>query len=189
MASLKTIKNKYSLLTMRERFSLFQQAQYRNDQKEIDAVISESPQRILTAPDFCEMPEKIFRQDTVNLLSRLNYCHTFEYFIDAAVKTKDKKESELFSKANRLSAYLYIIETDAWQTVCDEIGLDANDFRELTSVMCLPVKMMNAKDKFIRDCAFDEDEASRFLRQIDKKSIEVVTIEEKERFYLNNVYF
>ncbi len=187
MASLKTIKNKYSLLTMRERFSLFQQAQYRNDQKEIDAVISESPQRILTAPDFCEMPEKIYRQDTVNLLSRLNHCHTFEYFIDAAVKTEDKKESQLFSEASRLSAYLYTIETDAWQIVCDELGLNANDFRELTSAMCLPVKMMNAKDKFIRDCAFNEDEAGKFFKELANNVCGVIKLEEKLMFYRENI--
>ncbi len=99
MASLKTIKNSYGLLSMRERFSLYQQAVYRRDENEMSKIIAESPQRNLTAPDFCELPEKVYRQDTVNLLLRLNHCHNFEYFIKASVKTKNKKESDTYSQA------------------------------------------------------------------------------------------
>ncbi len=81
MASLKTIRNNYGLLTMQERFALFQRALYCQDENEIRRIIAESPQRNLSAPDFCELPEKVYRQDTVNLLSRLNYCSLFDYFI------------------------------------------------------------------------------------------------------------
>lgn len=45
MASLKTIKNNYSLLTVKERFSLFQQAVYNQDENEMSKIIAESPQR------------------------------------------------------------------------------------------------------------------------------------------------
>lgn len=175
---------------MQERFSLFQQARYNNDQNEIDLIIAESPKRHLTAPDFCEMPERVYRQDTVNLLSRLNHCRYFEYFIDAAANTKDKKVSEIFSQAVRLSAYLYTIETDAWQVICKELGLDANDFREISALICFPVEMMNRKDKFIRDCAFDEDEASKFLNKLlDKPNVsyKIITIKEKIKFYRENI--
>lgn len=65
MASIKTIKNNYGLLTIRERFALFKQAVYNRDENEMSKIIAESPQRHLTAPDFCEMPEKIYRQDTL----------------------------------------------------------------------------------------------------------------------------
>lgn len=190
MASIKTIENNYGLLTMQERFSLFQQAVYNRDENEMSKIIAESPKRHLTAPDFCEMPEKIYRQDTLNLLLRLNHCKTFEYFIDSAVKTKDKKESNTFSQAVSMSAYLYTIETDAWNILCDELGLDASFFREVTSVICLPVKMMNIKDKFIRDCAFAEDEASKFLNELfgkPKVSYKVTTLEEKIKFYRENI--
>ncbi len=190
MASIKTIKNNYGLLTIQERFSLFQQAVYNRDENEMSKIIAESPQRHLTAPDFCEMPERVYRQDTVNLLSRLNHCHTFGYFIDAAVKTKNKKECDTFSQAVSMSAYLYTIETDAWQIVCDELGLDARDFREITALMCLPVKMMNIKDKFIRDCAFAEDKASKFLNELCDEpgvSYKVITIKDKIKFYRENI--
>lgn len=187
MASINTIKNNYGLLTMQERFSLFQQAVYNRDENEMNKIIAESPQRHLTAPDFCGMPEKIYRQDTLNLLLRLNLCKTFEYFIYAAVKTKDKEESKIFSQSVRLSAYLYTIETDAWNSICEELGLDANNFREISALICLPVKLMNKKDKFIRDVAFDKDEANKFFKELTDEIYEVITIEEKIKFYRNNI--
>lgn len=121
---------------------------------------------------------------------RLNHYHTFKYFIDAAVKTKDKKESDTFNQAVSMSAYLYTIETDAWNILCEELGLDASSFRKMTSVICLPVKMMNIKDKFIRDCAFAEDEANKFLNELFGKpnvSYKVTTLEEKIKFYRENI--
>ena len=187
MASLKNIKNNYELLTMQERFSLFQQAVYRRDENEISRIIAESPKRRLTAPDFCEMPEKVLRQDIVNLLSRLNHCRHFEYFIDAAVNSKDQDQSEMFGQSVRLSAYLYTIETDAWRIVCDDLGLDANNFREISALVCFPVKIMNRKDKFIRDCAFDKHEADKFFKQLNDDNYRVITIEEKIRFYRENI--
>lgn len=191
MASLKTIKNNYGLLTMLERFALFQQAVYRQDETEIRRIKAESPQRSLSAPDFCELPEKVFRLDTVNLLSRLNHCFLFDYFIDAAVKTKDKKESETFNQAASLSAYLYTIETDAWRIVCDELGLNPTYFRELTATMCFPARTMEIKDKFIRDCAFSENEAQICFKQLSERFLDfahgVIPVEEKIKFYRENI--
>ena len=116
----------------------------------------------------------------------------FSYFIHAAVETEDRKKSDKFSNSVSLSAYLYTIETDAWQIVCDELGFDASCHRELAAELCFAVQKMEMKDKFIRDCAFNEDEADKFLRQLTKSfKINVVykvkTLEQQIEFYRESV--
>ena len=197
MASLKTIKNNYGLLTMQERFSLFQQACHRADENEINLIIAQSPRKDISAVDFFRLRDEIYRLDILNLLERLHHCRMFELSIREAANTKNKKESDRLNQFVSLNAYLYKTETDAWQIVCDELGFDANCIREATAKIYVAVEMMNVKDKFIRDCAFDENEANKFLKQFSNKvstkviteifTYEVFTLEEKIVFYRKNI--
>ncbi|MDQ4122563.1 MAG: hypothetical protein M3209_14085 [Acidobacteriota bacterium] len=108
-----------------------------------------------------------------------------------ALKVKDKKESETFNQAASFSAYLYTIETDAWQIVCDELGLEPAYFRRLSAAMCFPARSMEFKDKFLRDCAFTKEEAQMFYKPLSKRFLdfayEVILLEEKIKFYRENV--
>ncbi len=197
MASLKTIKNNYGLLTMQERFALFQQACHQTDENEINLIIAQSPRKDISAVDFFHLRDEVYRLDILNLLERLHHCRMFELSIRDAANTKNKKDSDRCNQFVSLNAYLYKTETDAWQFVCDELGFDANCFRETSAKICVSVEMMNVKDKFIRDCAFDENEANKFLKQFSNKAstkviteiftYEVFTLEEKIKFYRESI--
>lgn len=189
MATLKSIKNNYNLLTRQERFGLYQKASLRRDDGELSAIYKATPMRNFDVIDFYFLREEIYRIDTVNLLARLGHSAMFETFIRFAVDTDiDEKETDYLFNASSLSAYLYAIETDAWQIVCDELGFEVNWFRTLSSQISYAVEMMEIKDKFMRDCAFTENEARSFMK-INVKKLKVKgfddikTLDEQIRIY------
>lgn len=194
MASLKTIKNNYDVLTKAERFALYQQAIHRRDTSEMDAIISASPKKPYDVMDFFFLCDEIFRIDTLNLLQRLSHYTMIDFFMNAAVKTEDRKKSDSYGDSVGLSAYLYTIETDAWQIVCDELGFDANCHRELAAELCFAVQIMDMKDNFIRELAFDEDEANLFLKKSAKRLkqseiFEIKTLDYLVKFYRESVEY
>lgn len=189
MATIKTIKNKYELLTKQERFGLYQKASLRRDENELSAIYAATPMKTFNVIDFYFLREEIYRIDTVNLLSRLGHSAMFETFVRfAGEPNKDEKETDYLFNASSLSAYLYVIETDAWQIVCDELGFEVNWFRTLSSQISYAVETMEMKDEFMRECAFSEDEARAFIKiSVEKKKVkdfyDIKTLTEQIKFY------
>lgn len=189
MATIKTIKSKYDLLTKQERFGLYQKASLRRDDNELSAIYAATPMKTFSVIDFYFLREEIYRIDTVNLLSRLGHSAMFETFVRFADdQRKSEQESDYYLNASSLSAYLYVIETDAWQIVCDELGFEVNWFRTLSSQISFAVEMMEKKDELMRDCAFSEDEARAFMKTNVKKYKvknfhDIKTLDEQIRFY------
>lgn len=182
MASLKAIKNNYNLLTKQERFGLYQRACLRKDEPEIEAIISASPKKPYDVYDFNFLREEVFRIDTINLLQRLGHFSMFELFMSYANGDDKRAERHIYSAC--LSAYLYSIDTNAWQIVCDDLGFEVNWFRQIASEISFAVGMMEIKDEVIQEMAFSKDEAQKFMRDFHKEKSSVIkTIEEQIKFY------
>lgn len=189
MASLKSIKTNYNLLTKAERFGLYQKASLRKDESELAAIYNATPKKTYEVIDFYFLREEIFRIDAINLLQRLGHSNMYDWFMNfAATREDDEKESEYFCDSASLSAYLYVIETDAWQIVCDDLGFEADWFRKLSGEFSFAVQIMARKDDIMRHFAFDEDEASQFIKKSLKRlkinqTFEIKTLDEQIKFY------
>lgn len=169
MATIKSIKNNYELLDKRERFGLYQRASLRCDNDELGAIYSATPMKGYNVIDFYFLREEIYRIDTVNMLIRLGHKEMFETFIRFSADEEDKKRSDYFLQSAKMSAYLYVIETDAWTIVCEELGFEVNWFRSLAGQFCYAVEMMERQNSLLRGCAFSEDEARNFIKQGGKR--------------------
>lgn len=189
MATLKAIKNNYKLLTMRERFGLYQKALLRDDDNELAAIYSATPMKAMNVIDFYFLREEIFRLDTINLLQRLGYSEMFNMLVRfAGDRNSAKKESDKDFNSSSLSAYLYVIETDAWSIVCNELGFEVNFFRTMAKDLSFSVEMMEKKDGFMRDCAFTEKEAKKHYETVQKEQFGKATYDLKTIDGLTAIY-
>jgi hypothetical protein len=190
MATLKAIQNNYELLDKRERFGLYQKASLRRDDNELAAIHSATPMKGYNVIDFYFLREEIYRIDTVNLLVRLGHKEMFEMFLRFSEQEEDHKKGDYLIQAAKMSAYLYVIETDAWTIVCEELGLEVNWFRSLSSQISFAVEMMDKQDSLLRGCALSEDEARAFIKQSGKRLkvadfVKIKTLDEQIEFYRN----
>lgn len=182
MKNLKLIQNNYDQLSRRERFGLYQRASLRNDIAELNAIDAATPKRTFDVIDFYFLREEVYRMDTVNLLQRLGHFTMFEMFMNFAHRENESLEKYIDSA--RLSAYLYKIETNAWEIVCDEFGFEVNWFRKLSRDLSFAVEMMDAKDELMQEMAFSKDEAVEFMKDIwEIESFEVKTVRQLVKLY------
>ncbi len=182
MKNLKTIQNNYDQLSRRERFGLYQKASLRNDITELNAIEAATPKRTFDVIDFYFLREEVYRMDTVNLLQRLGHFTMFEFFMSYIHKDNENFEKHIDSA--RLSAYLYKIETNAWEIVCDELGFEVNWFRKLSRDLSFAIEMMDKKDELMQEMALSKDEAIEFMKDIwEVESFQVKTVEQLIKQY------
>jgi len=157
--NIKSIRKSYENLTMLERLSLADNAVFRNDESEINAIVAASPRKTFSQPDYLDLFENINRFRFCNLITRLSYVMQFDFFLRCGLA--DKKR---ISDDARLTAFLYVRATDSWKAVCDEFGLRPDYNQEICSLL-FSVEMLNRKDDFLRAFAFTESEAKAYIKK------------------------
>jgi hypothetical protein len=165
--NLKSIQRNYDLLSMRERFALLHAASIRQDENECSAIHAASPRLTYRVYDFHFYADKVFQLHNINLLERWNHQSTFEFFHDFEDLEDGKFEKYLNSAM--LSAYLYVIETDAWKAVGDEFGFDVVSFRERLAKESLAIRQLELYDSILRKFALTEDGARKVIAQNTSK--------------------
>lgn len=170
--NIKSIRRNYDELTMLERLSLLDNAVSRGDESEAKAVVAASPRKTFTEPDYADLFEKINNFRFFYLIIRLGYVMQFDFFLQCEFSDEERQTSDA-----RLAAYLYVRATDAWKGVCDELGLRL-DFEKEIAEHLFSIEMLNRKDEFLREFAFTEDEAQKFIKA--KAGIEKIQTLEDE---------
>lgn len=165
--NLKTIQKNYDLLSVRERFALFQSALCRLDGNEIVAILANSPHKSYRMPDIHFFIEAVFYLHSVNYFARLNHA---EVFI-TLVRLNDKDD-----ESYRMSAYLYVIETDAWSLVGEEFGVDVLAWRMRMAKDYMNINLLERRDSILREEAFNEDEARKYMSKFNVKPHEITTL-------------
>ncbi len=89
--NLKSIQKNYDLLSMRERFSIFDAARIRDDEREIEAVYAASPQKSYRVIDFYFFRQAVFALHKLNLIERLNQQAMVMCLLEAIEETESKK--------------------------------------------------------------------------------------------------
>lgn len=161
--NIKSIHKNYDLLSMRERFSIFDAARIRGDKREIEAVYAASPQKSYRVTDFYFFSQVVFMLHKVNLIERWNHQTTAEFFLNAE---GDGDKSEKYSDSMMLAAYLYVIETDAWALIGDEFGFDVQSYRERLAKESFAISQLEGWDAALRKVAFSENGAREMIARI-----------------------
>lgn len=177
--NLKSIRKNYDALSLRERYLLFERALEREDESEINAIVSASPKRDYQMIDFYELSKSVNNLNLVNLLERLKCQELF----DLSFESLEKSDSENSLDNILLCGYLYTIETDAWKAVSDEFGFDAQGFRQKAANDFLTFGVLEIKDEMMRRLAFTEDGVRKVLEAKKLSLSEMKTLENQTAKY------
>ncbi len=181
MATLKTIKNSYDLLTKKERFILYDAAENRDDQNEMDAIMLATPNEDWIKPDFALQAEQLLKMRLVMLVERLRYCREamfwFSLMVEEELTDKGKKNDRFFYDYARLNAYFYCVIVESSNAIFEEIGLDIEAWKTKENELFSFDFVDEMTDKQMRNLAFDEKEAETFLNKVGKeKGIEKIVL-------------
>ncbi len=156
--NIKSIRRNYESLTRLERLSLADNAISRDDENEIRAIVAASPRQTFSQVDYLNLLDDITKFRLCNLICRLGYIMLFDFFLQS-----EFADDERISDDARLAAFCYVRATDSWKAVNDELGLRPN-FDEEISEHLFAVVLLNRKDSLLREFAFTEDEARKFIK-------------------------
>lgn len=156
--NIKTLRRSYESLTKLERLSLADNAEARDDENEIRAIVAASPKESYRQVDFYDLKREITTARLCNLIARLGYIMLFDLFM----RLEGADGKRIYDDA-RLSAFCYVRATDSWKTINDELGLRPN-FDAQISEHLFAIEVLNQKDSFLREIAFTEAEAREFLK-------------------------
>jgi hypothetical protein len=181
--NIKSIRRNYDGLTMLERLSLADNALSRDDDSELYAIKAASPKEAYSQPDFYNLLQEITTFRLCNLISRLGYVMSFDFFFRVGIeKLKNFSEFDdvdrLFDDA-KVAAYLYVRATDVWNMVNDELGLRP-DFDDEIGGFLFSVNLLKAKEAIMRKFAFTEDEIKVCIKD-ETGEYKIQTIEDEAR--------
>lgn len=156
--NIKNIRRNYDELTRLERLSLADNAEARDDGNEITAINAASPKESFRQVDYYDLMQGIKTFRLCNLIVRLGYIMQFDFFLRLRFE-----DEEGISNEAKLAAYLYVRATDSWKAVNDELGLRPNFEDELAEHL-FAIEMLKRKEILLREIAFTEDEARKFIK-------------------------
>lgn len=180
--NLKNIRKNYDALSLRERYLLFNKAANRNDESEINAIVSVSPKLSYKLVDFYNFHEAVNDLNLVNLLQRLRFQEIFDLLYQKVNSSKSEKFEQALDDL-LLCGYLYKTETDAWKLIGDEFGFDVQDFRQKMANGFLTFGLLEIKDELMREVAFTEEGIRKIAAEQGLNLSEVLTIETKKSEY------
>lgn len=185
--NIKNLRKNYALLSMHERLALYEKALFRFDSSEADAIVAASPKTTWQVTDFYFLQEKVFQLQIHNLFERMKFYGSFELFLEFSLETENIDKFERLTNNVMLSAYLYKVETDAWQIAGKEFGIDVEGFRELVAKDIFAFKKMELQDAYIKSMAFTDEGVKNIIASENRrkvvKSNEIKTLESQIEFY------
>ncbi len=167
--NLKSIRHNYDGLTMMERLALVDNAISRDDESEITAINAASPRESFRQVDYYNLFKEITTFRLCNLILRLGYIMSFDYFcqqaeLDCLNNKSNSNDHKRIMNAARMAAYLYCRATDSWKIVSDELGLRPNYDEEISELL-FSIELMQEKEGIMRKLAFTEDEVKKHLKK------------------------
>lgn len=163
--NLKLIQKNYGLLSLEERAALVFSAAIRGDDRELDAIVAATPRVNYTVRDYYFFAREINDLHVTNLIERWNQQVLFDTFVESAEDVRDKEKKKRYEVMARISAYLYVIETDAWEIVGSEYGMDVLAYRKYLANKLICVSFLEFWDEVLRKAAYTEAEALQTLAE------------------------
>lgn len=168
--NIKSLRKNYDQLSKIERLILYDSAENRDDQSEMDAILLATPDEDWLKPDFALEAEQILKIRLVMLVQRLKHSRESMYWLALAeseklLKRKKDKEN-LFSDYASLQAYFYCVCVDSALAIYKEIGLDLDAWKAKENEIFDFGFFDEQADQLMRSIAFTEKEAEAFINKI-----------------------
>ncbi|HEY0428413.1 MAG TPA: hypothetical protein VGC76_11585 [Pyrinomonadaceae bacterium] len=171
--NIKSLRKNYDQLSKRERFILYDAAENRDDQSEMDAIMLATPNEDWIKPDFALQAEQILKFRLVRLVQRLKHCRDallwFSFALREELSNEGKTEDHFFYDSARLSAYFYCVNVKTTHSLFEEIGLDIAAWKTKENELFDFDFEDERTDWLLRKIAFDEKEAEAFINKIGEE--------------------
>jgi len=179
--NLKTLRKNYDKLSKRERFILYDAAENRDDESEMDAIMLATPNENWTKPDFALQAEQILKLRLMMLAQQLKHCRDAMFWFALSLeeeKSKNhKSRDKFFYESARLSAYFYRVNVESLKEISKEIGLDTEAWENKRNKLFDLDFVSEMTDSEMQNLAFSEKEAEAFINRIaNKKGIKKVVL-------------
>jgi len=171
--NIKSLRKNYDQLTRRERFILYDAAENRDDQSEMDAILLETPNENWIKPDFAWEAEQILKLRLVMLVQRLKHCREAMYWFALAesqmLSNRKKDDDNFFFDYASLRAYFYCVSVDSALAIYREIGLDLEAWKAKENEAFGFDFVDEETERLMRSIAFTKDEAEVFINEVGKE--------------------
>jgi len=168
--NIKSLRKNYDQLSKIERLILYDSAENRDDQGEMDAILLATPNDTWLKPDFAFEAEQILKVRLVLLVQRLKYSRESLHWSALAeseiLSNRKKARDSFFSDYASLQAYFYCVSVDSALAVYKEIGLDLDAWKAKENEIFGFDFVDEQTDKVMRLIAFTEKEADAFINKI-----------------------
>jgi len=174
--NIKSLRKDYKTLTYIERNALFISALQRDDKSEIDAIYAATPRKNVSEIDFYQFKQDLITLQMMVIIEKADCWNSFLMFSEY---TKPKHKG-----SDGLSLYIFFTLTEAWKTVCDEIGIDADAFEQMLFPNNFLLFRLTAFQNAFREFAYTEAEATKFCKKYFEFEGELAfTLEKKIAFF------
>lgn len=171
--NIKSLRKNYDQLSRRERLILYDSAENRDDESEMDAILLATPNERWIKPDFSCEAEQLLKIRLIMLVQRLKHCReTMFWFALAesqALSNRKKADDNFFFDYASLQAYFYCVSVDSALAIYQEIGLDLEAWKAKENEIFGFDFVDERTDKLMRSIAFTEAEAEAFINEIGKQ--------------------
>lgn len=170
--NIKSLRKNYDQLSKRERMILYDSAENRDDESEMDAILLATPDERWIKPDFSYEAEQLLKVRLVTLVQRLKYSREslhWSALAEAQMLSNPKKaDDNFFADYASLQAYFYCVTVDSALAVYEEIGLDLESWKAKENEIFDFDFVDDHTDKLMRVIAFTEAEAEAFIKKVGK---------------------
>ena len=168
--NIKSLRKNYDQLSKRERLILYDSAENRDDNSEMDAIMLATPNEDWLKPDFALQAEQLLKLRLLMSAQQLKHSRKAMFWLLLSVTEEQtnqgKKRDGFFYESARLCAYFYCVSAGTYRGIFEELGLDA-DAWEKKKIEIFDLDFADeAIDKHLRHIAFDEKEAEAFINKI-----------------------
>jgi len=171
--NIKSLRKNYEQLSKRERMILYDSADNRDDNGEMDAIMLATPNENWIKPDFALEAEQILKVRLVMLAQSLKHSRKALFWFalaESEILTNRKKiKDQFFSDSAKLEAYFYCVNIDSALAIYKEIGLDLDAWKAKEKEIFDFDFVDEETDKIMRRIAFTEKEAEAFINEIGKE--------------------
>ncbi len=97
--NIKSLRKNYDKLSKRERFILYDAAENRDDNGEMDAIMLATPNEDWIKPDFAKQAEQILKLRLVMLVQQLKHCRDAMFWFALSIedqRVNKQKREEFF---------------------------------------------------------------------------------------------
>jgi hypothetical protein len=166
--NIKKLRINYKNLSLKERLILLDSAELRDDESEIQAIVSASPKETWKMCDFVESKNKLQTFRFIRLIQRLKHLSECLLWLYLSERKTEEISGSFFDSAC-MEAYFYCVHKQVDEAIFKEIGLDNTAWKERENESFNLDFEKKLAEEYLISIAFSEAEAEEFLQNTARK--------------------